>query len=258
MKLWAITFNTFRENIRDRVMYNILVFAVLMIGTSVVLGKLSIAEAQRITVDVGLASISAFGVLMSIFLGIGLLSKEIEKKTVYTLIAKPVPRHTFILGRFLGLMTTIAVNIGVMAATFALTLFYVRGGGEWPLSVPMAQAIVLIYFELGIITAAAMLFSTFSTPTLSAVFTLSFFVIGRLLEGILQFSRESKSLFFRYAAEALYWIMPNLKNYVMIEGALHGEGLEMGFFLMTMGSGVLTCALLLIAAMMIFQRRDFV
>ncbi len=258
MKLWAIAFNTFRENIRDRILYNLLVFAVLMIGLSVVLGKLSIAEKERITLDAGLSAISIFGVLIAIFLGIGLVNKEIEKKTIYTLVAKPVPRRLFVLGRYLGLMITIGVNLVIMTAAFALVLFYITGGEWGAVEWPVIQAIIMIYIELGIITAAATLFSTFSTPTLSAIFTLCFFVIGRLTDGLLELAREAKDQALLPAAEVLYYAVPNLTNYVRIEEALYGEGLGPLLFAETAGIGLLTIAFFLAIAVLVFQRRDFV
>lgn len=258
MKLWAIAYNTFRENIRDRILYNILVFAVLMIGTSLVLGELSLQEQERITINIGLSSISIFGVLMAIFLGIGLVSKEIDKKTIYTLIAKPIPRYFFILGRFAGLMITIGFNLLIMTAAFIFVVWYVKGGEGWPLTWPMVQAIVLIYVELGIITAAAMVFSSFSTPILSVIFTICFFVIGRLTPGIREFGDRSKDQVFYWGAKVMYYMVPNLRNYIMIEGALYGDGLGMDLFLRIVLVGLLTSAFLLTISVMIFQRRDFV
>ena len=258
MKLWTIAYNTFRENIRDRVLYNLLVFAVLMMGLSVALGRLSIAERYRITVDVGLSSISIFGALMAIFLGIGLVSKEIERKTIYTLIAKPVSRSAFILGRFGGLMLTIGVNLLIMSVAFTLVLYLNMVQPGWPLTWPIAQAIIMIYVELGIITAVAMVFSTFSTPTLSAIFTLCFVVIGRFAAGLAPLiSRDDNPALFR-AAQLLYYLVPNLTNYIRIEAAIYGDGLGPALFLRIMAIGGLTAAFFLLIAILIFQRRNFV
>ena len=258
MKLWAIAFNTFRENIRDKILYNLLVFAVLMIGLSIALGEMSISEQERITMDVGLSSISIFGVFMSIFLGIGLVSKEIEKKTIFTLVAQPLPRYLFILGRFSGLMLTIGLNMAIMSAAFVLSLFYLRGGASWPLDWSIGQALILIYLEFGIIIAAAMAFSTFSTPILSTIFSLCFVVIGRLTEGILEFGERSQDQFFHWGSKVLYFLVPNLNNYIMIDKALYGETLPPLLFLNIVAVGILTTALFLGLAIAIFQRRDFV
>lgn len=258
MKLWAIAYNTFRENIRDRVLYNLLVFAVLLIGLSVVVGKLSLEEQERITIDVGLSSISVFGVLMAVFLGIGLVSKEIDKKTIYTLIAKPVPRYLFILGRFCGLLITIGVNILIMTVAFNAALLLNQGQVKWLGQWALWQAVIMIYFEMAIITAVAMVFSTFSTSTLSAIFTLSFVLIGRLSFALKGFAAASKDPFFHKGATVLYYLVPNLGNYVRIESALYGQSLPPLLFLHVLAIGVLTAAFFLIVAMAIFQRRDFV
>lgn len=258
MKLWAIAFNTFRENVRDKILYNLLVFAVLMIGLSIALGQMTISEQERITIDVGLTSISVFGVLMSIFLGIGLVSKEIEKKTIYTLIAKPVPRSFFILGRFSGLMLTIGVNTLVMTAAFALSLWYISGGDQWPLTLGMVQAIILIYLEFGIIISVTMLFSTFSTPILGSIFALCFVVIGRLTEGLVALAERSRDQFFITSSKVLYTLVPNLNNYIIIDQALYGDVLPLSLFLRIVAVGVLTTAFFLTLAIAIFQRRDFV
>jgi len=258
MKLWAIAFNSFRENIRERVLYSLLVFAILMIGTSIALGQLSMSEQERITIDLGLASISIFGVLMAVFLGIGLVSKEIDKKTIYTLIAKPLPRYLFILGRFAGLMITIGVNVIIMTMAFALVLWYISGGQGWPLSWPIVQAVIMIYVELAIVTAAAMVFSSFSTPTLSVIFTLCFFLIGRLTQGIGEFGERSDNPIFHYGAKTLVYLVPNLNNYVQIESALYGDGIGADLFGRIIVIGLLTVVFFLIISIMIFQRRDFV
>jgi len=137
-------------------------------------------------------------------------------------------------------------------------LAYIQGGTKWPLTWPMAQALVMIYLELGIITSVAMVFSSFSSPTLSAIFTLCFVVIGRLTAGIRTFGERAESDFFRYGAEVLYYVVPNLNNYIQIETALYGQGLGWLLFLRIMAAGILTCAFFLVAAIPIFQKRNFV
>jgi ABC-type transport system involved in multi-copper enzyme maturation permease subunit len=257
MKLWAIAMNTFREFLRDRILYNIMAFALFLIAISMVIGQLSIAERKRITVDLSLTAISFVGVLIAVFLGISLVSREIDKKTIYTLIAKPVPRYLFLLGRFLGLMMTIGLNILIMTAAFALVLWAVGGASERSFDWPIIQALILIYVELGIVTAVALLFSTFSSPTLSAIFTLGFFVAGRFTAGVEGLIKK-KEVVAKQVAHVMALIIPNLTNYVQIDAALHGTGLPMGMFLRCVAVGGLTIAFFLLLAMFIFQRRDFV
>ena len=253
MKIWAVALNTFKETIRDRILYNLLVFALLMIGLTIALGELTVGEQVKIATDLGLACISIFGTLIAIFLGIGLVGKEIERKTIYSLVAKPLPRYQFLLGKFGGLFLTILCNLAIMTAAYAGVLSYMAASFTWPL----IQAILLILVELAIIIAAALLFSTFSSPTLSAIFTLAFFVIGRMSEDLREFGAKSKNLLYQYLAQALYTLLPNLSNYSRLHAAAYGEALALNLFLPIVALGVLTTALLLGSAMLIFQRRDF-
>lgn len=257
MKLWAISMNTFREFIRDRILYNIMAFALFLIVISISIGRLSIGMRKRITIDLSLTSISLVGVLIAIFLGISLVSREIDKKTIYTLIAKPVERWLFILGRYLGLMMTIGLNLAIMAAAFAVVMWATGGASERSFDWPIVQALILIYVELGIITAAAMVFSSFSSPTLSAIFTIGFFLAGRLASGVAQLVHQQHE-FTRRAAELMAQIIPNLTNYVQVERALTGDGMPLSLFLHSVGVGLFTVGCFLFLAMLIFQRRDFV
>jgi ABC-type transport system involved in multi-copper enzyme maturation permease subunit len=257
MKLLAIALNTFRENRRDKVLYNLMGFALIMIAASLVMGQLSIAERKKMTIDLSLSSISIIGVIIAVFLGISLVSKEIEKKTIYTLLAKPVERYLFILGRYSGLMITIAINVVIMSAVFALTLRASGGANERNFDWPILQAVILIYVELAIITAAAIFFSTFSSPTLAAIFTIGFFLAGRFTSGVSALFGQGNA-FAKKAAQALEIIIPDLTNYVRIDQALYSNGLPPELFLKSIAVGALTASLFLVLAIAVFQRRDFV
>ncbi|MGH7255733.1 MAG: ABC transporter permease, partial [Nitrospirales bacterium] len=172
----VIAWNTFRETLRDKILYNLLFFALLLIGVSVLLGDLSIMEQKKIVTDLGLASISVVGVIISIFVGIGLVTKEIDRRTIYTIMARPITRVQFILGKYLGLGLTLLVNITIMVVMFSATLWMDRV----PITLVHFQALELIFIEWLVVTALALLFSTFSSSTLSAILTLAFFVIGHL------------------------------------------------------------------------------
>jgi hypothetical protein len=155
-------------------------------------------------------------------------------------------------------MLTIGVNLAIMAATFAFTIFIAQTDHAWPLTWPMVQALLMIYIELAIIVSVALVFSSFSTPTLSAIFTLAFFVIGRFTAGIKEFAVKAEDPFFRVTGTVLYYIVPNLTNYVRVESALYNDGLPAAVFLRTAAIGALTAAFFLLLAMAVFQRRDFV
>jgi ABC-type transport system involved in multi-copper enzyme maturation permease subunit len=253
MKVWAVALNTFKETIRDRILYNLLVFALFMIILTIALGELTIGEEIKVTTDLGLSCISIFGTLIAIFLGIGLVGKEIERKTIYSLVAKPLPRYQFLLGKFAGLFLTILVNLGIMTLAYAGVLSYMAGSFTWPLG----QAILLILVELAIIIAAALLFSTFTSPTLSAIFSLAFFVIGRMSSDLRFLGGKSKSFWFQHFSQVLYYCLPNLSNYSQLHSAAAGGAMDLGLFFQIVAIGVLTAALILGLAMLIFQRRDF-
>lgn len=252
-KIWAIAINTFRENIRDRILYNLLAFALMMILLSIALVQLSTGEWQRITIDVGLSGISIFGSLIAIFLGISLVSKEMERRTIYTLLSKPVPRPFFMLGKYLGLALTIIVNLAIMAVVYLIVLYYLKGHFTWA----QAQAMVLILVKLLIVAAIALFFSTFTTPTLSAIFTLSIFIIGHLTNDIKTFGERAGKPIINYLSAVIYYLLPNLSNYSWLENATYGDIKPGQEFLITILIGIFTAGLILILASLILEKKDF-
>lgn len=174
-RTWAIALNTFREATRNRVLYVLVLFAVGLMGFSIVLGELSLHEEVRVIEDIGLAGISLVGLVIALFLGVNLLSKELDKKTVFFVIPKPLFRAEFLLGKLLGLAVTLAVLVALMAAVLALVLATEGGHAD----VALLRAEILVLLELWLVTAVALLFSSFSSPYLSAMFTASLWIIGR-------------------------------------------------------------------------------
>src|SRR6266704_6722074 len=143
----AIARNAFREAVRDRVLYNLVVFVLLLIGGAIFLGELSAGQEAKIIVDLGLSAILLFGVFIAIFVGVGLVSKEIERRTLYAILSKPIGRGEFLLGKYLGLCLTLLVNVAVMSVGLSLALMVVKRGWD-PLVTRIWPAILLIYFEL--------------------------------------------------------------------------------------------------------------
>ena len=189
-RLIAITLNTFREAVRDRVLYNLILFVLLLVASAPLFGQISIGMERLILVNVGLSSISLFGVIIAIFIGIGLVSKEIEKKTLYTILYRPVRRWEFILGKYLGLVMTLVVNTALMTVGFYIALMFTNG-----LHKTDALLLVAIYFtvlQFLIVTALTVLFSTFSSPIFSAIFAFALFVIGTFAEDLKNFAAISK------------------------------------------------------------------
>src|SRR2546428_4226157 len=161
-RITVIALNSFRETLRDKILYNLVFFGLLLIGSSILLSTLTIGEQAKIIQDIGLASINLFGVIIAIFVGIGLVSKEIEKRTIFTIIAKPVPRYLFLLGKYSGLALTLLVNVGIMAAGFFLTILVSKA----ELNLALLKAVGLIFMELLAITAVAGVLFPFTPPTL--------------------------------------------------------------------------------------------
>lgn len=252
MKVLSIALNTFRENLRDKLLYNLLVFALLMIGSSTLLSKLTLGDFDRLMIDIGLASINFFGILIAIFIGIGLVSKEIDKKTIYTIVSKPVARHQFLLGKYLGLIVTLLVNTVVMTAGLLLVLY----AQNVPVHLLLFTAVALIFVEFMVITAVAMLFSTFTSTTLSAIFTLAIYVIGHLTADLKTFGQTMEGLG-RSALEGMYFLLPNLERFNLKGHVTHRLDVPLNDLMLVVAYGMAYTAFLLIVASVIFQRRDF-
>lgn len=249
----VIAFNTFRENLRDKILYNLLFFALLLIGGAVVLGGLSIMEHHKVITDTGLAAINLAGVIIAIFVGIGLVSREIERRTVYTIMARPISRTQFLIGKYVGLSMTLLVNVGVMFVVFLFTLWMTRA----PIHFSLFQAIGLIFVELLVVTAIALLFSTFSSATLSAIMTLGFYVIGHLIADLKGIAQKGENEAVKAIMNGLYYVCPNLE-FLNIKGqAARGVAVSLPYHVLASAYGLMYAALLVAVACVILQRRDF-
>ena len=255
-RVGAIARNTFREAVRDRVLYNLVLFVLLLTGGAVFLGELSAAQESKIIVDMGLSCVLLFGVFIAIFVGVGLVYKEIERRTIYAIFSKPVGRGEFLLGKYLGLCLTLAVNVAVMGAGVSLALVYV-GGGRSPLALSIWPAVALVYVELMILVAAALLFSSFSSPALSALLTFFVFVIGHFSAELKTLSTTVGGAAARAVFAAVYYLLPNLSNYAYITAASHGEKPTAANFAAAVLYGLAYIAVLLAASTLVFKRRNF-
>ncbi len=255
MKIIPIAFNTFRESARDRVLYNLVLFVILLVIGSVVMGRAAVGQEAKIIIDLGLSAMTIFGVLISIFLGIGLVSKEIDNGAIANILSKPVRRSEFILGKYFGICLTLFVNSAIMAAAITLALVYAQGGFASPLRI--WPAVWLIFLELAIITAVALLFSCFSSPALSAMFALLIFLIGRWSPDLKLFAETSSSAATRAASRALYHLLPNLANFNYINETAHGSTAPWPMVAGNTVYAVFYVAATLAAAVLIFKRRNF-
>lgn len=259
MNFLPLALNTLRETIRDKILYVILLFALLMIASGLLLANLSMNEQSKLVLDLGLSSISIFGLIITVFVGTNLLNKEIDKKTIYLLLTKPIRRSDFILGKYLGLCLTLALITLAMSFTFYLVLWYTMQGTDLSLMdwLPTsAMALVLIYCEMMLLTAAAIFFSTFSSPVMSAMFTLGLYLIGHMSYDILQFGRLTGKPVLEQLTQILFYILPDLER-LNLKNVLIHEPLPLEVMSSSLGYGALYILGLLILSMLIFEGKEF-
>ena len=253
-RIWHIATNTFREAVRDRVLYNLIAFALLMSGAAVLVGQISIGIERLVVINLGLTAVSLFGIVIAIFIGIGLVSKEIEKRTLYTVLSRPVQRWEFIAGKFFGLWGTLIVNTFFMAIGVFAALLYVSRH----LTHSDAGMLVALYFiilEFVIITALSLLFSSFSSPLLSAIFTFALFVIGSFAEDLRGFAHLAHGVAGWLATGAAY-LVPNFSALNVISQVAHGTAVSGQMILLNTAYALLYTLAVLVAATLIFERRN--
>jgi ABC-type transport system involved in multi-copper enzyme maturation permease subunit len=242
-----IASNTFREAVRDRVLYNLIAFAVLLSGAAILVGQISIDIERLVVVNLGLTAVSLFGVVIAIFIGIGLVSKEIEKRTLYTVLSRPVRRWEFIVGKFFGLAGTLVVNAFFMAIGVFAALLYVshrfHAADGWVL-----VALYFIVLQFFIITALALLFSSFSSPLMAAVFAFAMFVIG-------SFAALTHGLT-RWLATGAAYLVPNFSALNVISSVAHEQPVAGQLILVNTAYAIVYSTMAICAAVLIFERRN--
>lgn len=253
-RLSAITLNTFREAVRDRVLYNLVLFVLLLVASAPVISQISIGMEKLMLVNLGLSSISLFGVIIAIFVGIGLVSKEIEKKTLYTILSRPVRRWEFIAGKYLGLLLTLVVNAMLMTVGFYMALLIFTHG----LHRADGMLLVAIYFiilQFMMMVAITLLFSTFSTPIFSAIFAFSLFVIGTFGNDLRNFAAMSHGAT-RWLATAAAYVMPNFASLNVISQVAHEQSVGSQLVLFNTLYALLYSVAVTAAAVLVFERRN--
>jgi ABC-type transport system involved in multi-copper enzyme maturation permease subunit len=249
-----IASNTFREAVRDRVLYNLIAFAVLISAAAIFIGQISIEIERLVVINLGLTAVSLFGVVIAIFVGIGLVSKEIEKRTLYTVLSRPVRRWEFIVGKFFGLAGTLVVNTFFMALGVFGALLYVAHtftGADFSIFI----ALYFTILEFLIICALALLFSSFSSPLLSAVFAFSLFVIGSFANDLRGFATLTHGLT-RWVATGAAYLVPNFSALNVISTVAHQQPISWQLVLQNTLYTLFYTAMALSGAVLIFDRRD--
>ena len=255
-RITAIARNAFREAVRDRVLYNLVLFVLLLTAASIFIGELSGGQERKVIVDLGLSAMLLFGVFIAIFVGVGLVYKEIERRTIYAVFSKPVGRGEFLVGKYFGLCLTLLGNVLVMAVGVSLALVYVSRGWD-PLILKIWPAVLLIYMDLMLLTAIALLFSSFSSPALSALLTFLVFIIGHFSADLKSLAVSLGSTGARWLFTSLYYLLPNLANYSFITPAAHGHAPSPSFVFATALYALVYIVVILTVATLVFNRRNF-
>lgn len=255
MIVGVVIVNTFREAVRDRVLYNLIFFALMMIAAAVLVGQISIGIEHLVIINLGLTSISLFGLVMAVFIGVGLVYKEIDKRTLYSILSKPVRRWEFLLGKYGGLVLTLVVNTLFMTLGLFAVLLYVSR----TLLATDAYILVAVYFillKLALVTALALLFSCFSSPLLSMVFTLGLYVAGALASDVRSFGALTGSPLLAKATAVLYYLLPNFANFNVIASVAHGRPIALSLVAQNTAYALIYIGLVLLAASAIFSNRN--
>jgi ABC-type transport system involved in multi-copper enzyme maturation permease subunit len=253
--VWTVATNTFREALRDRVLYNLVFFALLMMGAAILVGQISIGIEQSVIVSLGLTAISVIGIFIAVFIGVGLVSKEIDKRTLYALLAKPVERWEFLLGKYGGLVMTLAVNTAAMSVGLYVALWTVKHPlerSDWYLLV----AVYLILLKLALIVALAMLFSCFTTPFLAILFTVGIYFAGVFAEDLRKIQAINMPAVTMKSLRGISYLLPNFENFNEMGAVAHGRGVPASLVWQDTAYAILYAGLVLAAAAMVFSRRN--
>jgi len=253
-RLSAITLNTFREAVRDRVLYNFIIFVLLLVASAPLFSQISIGMERLILVNVGLSSISLFGVIIAIFIGIGLVSKEIEKRTLYTILSRPVRRWEFIAGKYFGLMLTLVVNTGLMTLGFYVALL-ISDRAFKPADAAMLIAVYFIVLQFLMVTAITLLFSSFSTPIFSAIFSFALFAIGTFADDLRNFAALAQGVT-KWLATGVAYLVPNFASLNVISRVAHDQHIAGKLVLYNTVYALLYSAAVVIVSVLIFERRN--
>jgi ABC-type transport system involved in multi-copper enzyme maturation permease subunit len=251
----VVAINTFREAVRDRVLYNLIFFALMMIGAAILVGQISIGIERMVIINLGLSAISIFGIIMAIFIGVGLVYKEMEKRTLYSLLSKPIRRWEFLVGKFAGLLLTLVVNTALMTLGLGAALYFVSRKFERA-DATILVAVYFILLELALVTALALFFSCFTSPMLSTLYTLGIYVAGVFAPGILSVSQFTSNWELGAVTRLVYYVLPNFHNFGVIAAAAHGEAVPFTLIWHNTVYALLYVILILVASAAVFSGRN--
>ena len=253
LRIWAIAVNTVREAVRNKLLYALLLFAVLLILSGIFLSSLSYVESERILQDIGMAAIRLLGVAIAIFVGVGLIHKEVDRRTVFTILSKPLSRSEFLLGKFAGLVLTVWMQMVIMVGVFAVVSF----GTGVSLTPTHAAAFLLLAMELVVMVAIATFFSAFTTPMLASFFSGGLWVVGNLTRHLRDVGAQSQVESVQTLTRWLHRVLPDLDAFNLTVQATHGLPVAASDVWLALAYGGGYSAVVLVAAVAVFERRDF-
>jgi len=255
MRIGAVAWNTFREAVRDRVLYNLVFFALLMMASAIFMGQISLEIETIVIVTVGLSAVSVIGLLIAVFTGVGLVSKEIDKRTLYALLSKPVRRWEFLVGKFCGLVLTLAVNTAAMAVGLFLALLYVKHSLERG-DAAVFVAVYFIWLKIAIVISLALLFSCFTSQLLAILFTAGLYVAGLFVTEMRNLSGSKLAPVTQTFFSWISYALPNFENFNVMSAAAHGRAVPGALILQNTAYAILYCGIVLAAATVVFSRRN--
>jgi Cu-processing system permease protein len=251
-QLYEISANTFLETIRNHVLYLVLFFVIALIFLSVFIADWSVFARVQVMQDFGLATMSIAGLMLAVFIGVGLLGREVGQKTVYHVITKQVSRSVFVCGKFFGLFATLLLTFAVMSVFFLATL-YVLGG---TVTIQVLLAVLLIWTEMSVMISAAVLFSTLTSPVLASIFSLVFYVAGHFNDLLQLKLIEQKSILYSALLQVIYFLLPNLEHFNVRDNVVYGMALSPSYFGYAVLYGVFYTTLFLVLSCVLFSKKD--
>ncbi len=254
-RIVAVAWNTFREAVRDRVLYNLVFFALLMIAAAILVGQISIGIETIVIVSLGLSAVSVIGLLIAVFTGVGLVSKEMDKRTLYALLAKPIRRWEFLVGKFCGLVLTLTVNTAAMAVALFLALLFVKHSLERG-DMATLIAIYFILLKLAIVVALALLFSCFTSQLLAILYTVGLYVAGLFISEMRNLSGSRVGPHTQIFFSWISYLLPNFENFNVMAAAAHGKAVPGMLILHNTAYAILYCGIVLAVASAVFSRRN--
>jgi ABC-type transport system involved in multi-copper enzyme maturation permease subunit len=252
-RVLTIAWNTGREAVRSKLLYTLLFFGLVLIFASLLLAGVSYVERDRILQDIGLASIRFFAIAISIFVGVGLIHKEVDRRTVYTILSKPLSRGEFLIGKYVGLVATLWLQTAIMVAAFA-AVSLLRGA---PLGAGHAAAFALLAVELAVVVAVATLFSAFTTPMLATLFAGGVWIVGNLTRNLRDLGADSELVFVRQLTALVFDVLPDLSSFNLSIEAVHGLPVTASDVWLPVVYGSAYVTITLLVAVSVFERRDF-